>query len=47
MQSKANKNGGKKGISKGKGNSDESTSQLGKDLSKFKCFICHKFGHYA
>jgi hypothetical protein len=33
---------------KGKGKSDESTSQLvKKDLSKIKCFSCHKYGHYA
>jgi hypothetical protein len=36
-----------KGPSKGKGKSKESASQLGKDLSKIKCFICHKHGHYA
>jgi hypothetical protein len=36
-----------KGPSKGKENSEESTSQLGtKDLSKIKCFGCHKHGHY-
>jgi hypothetical protein len=33
---------------KGKGKSEESTSQLGKkDLSKIKCFSCHKHDHYA
>jgi hypothetical protein len=33
---------------KGKGNSEGATSQLGKkDLSKIKCFACHKIGHYA
>jgi hypothetical protein len=37
-----------KGPNKGKGKSEESTSQPGKkDLSKIKCFICHKHGHYA
>jgi hypothetical protein len=31
-----------------RGNSEESTSQPGKkDLSKIKCFACHKYGHYA
>jgi hypothetical protein len=34
--------------SKGKGKSDEPTSQPGKkDLSKIKCFICNKHSHYA
>jgi hypothetical protein len=36
--------------SKGKGsrgNSEGATSQSGKDLSKIKCFACHKTGHYA
>jgi hypothetical protein len=41
----------RKGKGKGsnkQGNSEESTSQPGKkDLSKIKCFTCHKFGHYA
>jgi hypothetical protein len=41
----------RKGKGKGsnkKGNSEESTSHPGKkDLSKIKCFTCHKFGHYA
>ena len=42
------KKGRGKGPSKGKGKSDESTSQSGKkDLSKIKCFICHKHGHYV
>ena len=37
-----------KGPSKGKGKSEESTSQPGKkDLSKIKCFNCHKHDHYA
>jgi hypothetical protein len=37
-----------KGPSKGKGKSEESTSQpRKKDLSKIKCFICHKHSHYA
>jgi hypothetical protein len=37
-----------KGPNKGKGKSEESTSQpRKKDLSKIKCFICHKNGHYA
>jgi hypothetical protein len=37
-----------KGSSK-KGNSDGGSSQRGKkkDLSKIKCFSCHKNGHYA
>jgi hypothetical protein len=35
-----------KGPSKDKGKSEESTSQPGrKDLSKIKCFICHKHNH--
>ena len=43
----SNKGRGKK-PNKGKGKSEESTSQLGKkDLSKIKCFSCHKHGHYA
>lgn len=34
--------------SKGKSKSEESISQSRKkDLSKIKCFICHKHGHYA
>jgi hypothetical protein len=40
----------KKGKGKGsKGNSEGETSQPGKkkDLSKIKCFACHKSGHYA
>jgi hypothetical protein len=42
----------RKGKGKGsnnKGNNDGGTSQLGKkkDLSKIKCFSCHKNGHYA
>ena len=41
-------NGKGKGPNKGKGKSKESTSQLEKkDLSKIKCFSCHKYGHYA
>lgn len=37
-----------KGFSKGKGKSEESTSQLEKkDLNKLKCVICHKCRHYA
>jgi hypothetical protein len=32
---------------KGKGKSEELVSQPRKDLSKIKCFICHKHGHYA
>jgi hypothetical protein len=37
-----------KGPSKGKGKSEESASQQRKkDLSKIKCFICHKHNHYA
>jgi hypothetical protein len=36
------------GPNKGKGKSEESTSQLRKrDLSKIKCFSCHKHNHYA
>jgi hypothetical protein len=40
------KKGKGKGSSKSKG---ESTSQSGKkkDLSKIKCFICHKHGHFS
>jgi hypothetical protein len=42
------KKGKGKGPSKGKGKSEDSASQTGKkDLSKIKCFICHKQGHYA
>jgi hypothetical protein len=42
----------RKGKGKGsnkKGNSEGETSQSGKkkDLSKVKCFACHKSGHYA
>jgi hypothetical protein len=39
----------KKSKGKGsKGNSEGETSQSGKkDLSKIKCFVCHKTGHYA
>jgi len=40
-----------KGKGKGsnkKGNNEESTSHpIKKDLSKIKCFTCHKFGHYT
>jgi hypothetical protein len=36
-----------KGINKVKGKSEELSSQPGnKDLSKIKCFICHKHDHY-
>jgi hypothetical protein len=42
-----NKGRGKR-PNKGKGKSEESASQPGKkDLSKIKCFICHKHDHYA
>jgi hypothetical protein len=42
------KKGKGKGPNKGKGKSEESTSQPGKeDLSKIKCFSCHKHDHYA
>jgi hypothetical protein len=42
------KKGKGKGPNKGKGKSEESTSQPGKkDLSKIKCFICHKHDCYA
>ena len=42
------KKGRGKGPNKGKVKSEESTSYLGKkDLSKIKCFICHKHNHYA
>jgi hypothetical protein len=55
-ESKASKQGGsdenltlvsqtRKG--KGKGNNEGATSQPMKDLSKVKCFACHKSGHYA
>jgi hypothetical protein len=39
----------RKGKGKGsKGNNEESTSKTSKkDLSKIKCFVCHKYGHYA
>jgi hypothetical protein len=39
----------RKGKGKGsKGNSEESTSHPDKkDLSKIKCFMCHKYGNYA
>jgi hypothetical protein len=38
----------KERISSKKGNSDGGSSQPGKkDLSKIKCFSCHKNGHYA
>jgi hypothetical protein len=40
------KKGRRKGLNKGKGKNEESTSQPRKDLSKIKCFICHKHGHY-
>jgi len=36
-----------KGPNKGKGKSEESTSQPRKDLNKIKCFICRKHNHYA
>lgn len=37
-----------KGPSKGKVKDENSSLQPGKeDLGKIKCFICHKFGHYA
>jgi hypothetical protein len=37
-----------KGPTKGKGKSEESTSKpRKKDLSKIKCFSCHKHSHYA
>jgi hypothetical protein len=37
-----------KGKGKGEGKSEESTSQPEKkELSKIKCFICHKHDHYA
>jgi hypothetical protein len=37
-----------KGPSNGKGKNEEPTSLSGKkDLSKFKCFICHKHDHNA
>jgi len=37
-----------KGPTKGKGNNEVSSSQSRKkDLSKIKCFICHKHEHYA
>ena len=40
--------GSSKGPNKGKGKSEESTSQPGKkDLSKIKCFSCHKHNYYA
>jgi hypothetical protein len=40
---------GKENSSSKKVNSDGRSSQLGKmkDLSKIKCFSCHKNGHYA
>jgi hypothetical protein len=42
----SNKGRGKE-PNKGKGKSEESTSQpRKKDLSKMKCFICHKNDHY-
>jgi hypothetical protein len=47
LVSKTRKGKGKN--SSKKGNSDGGSSQLGKkkDLSKIKCFSCHKNGHYA
>jgi hypothetical protein len=37
-----------KGLSKGKGKSEESISQpRKKDFSIIKCFNCHKHDHYA
>jgi hypothetical protein len=36
-----------KGPSKGKGKNKELASQLGRDLSKTKCLICHNHCHYA
>ena len=43
----AKKSGGK-GPSKGEAKIEESTSHARKkDLSKIKCFICHKKNHYA
>ncbi len=42
------KKGNSKGLNKGKGKGEESTSQLRKkDLSKIKCFICHMRDYYA
>jgi hypothetical protein len=42
------KKGKGKGPSKGKGKSEDSASQTRKkDLSKIKCFICHKQRHCA
>jgi hypothetical protein len=36
-------------VSGSKGNNEGATSQPSKkkDLSKIKCFVCHKSGHYA
>jgi hypothetical protein len=43
----SNKDKGK-GPNKGKRKSEESTSQpRNNDLSKIKCFVCHKHDHYA
>ena len=39
------KKGRGKGPSNSKLKSEESTSKLGKVLSKIKCFICHKHDH--
>jgi hypothetical protein len=38
-----------KGKGSGKGKGEELASQPGKkkDMSKIKCFVCHKLGHYA
>ena len=42
------KKGRGKGPNEGKGKSEESTSQpRKKDLSKAKCFICHKQGKHG
>jgi hypothetical protein len=47
LVSQARKGKGKGSNKKGRGEGSTSQSGKKKDLSKIKCFVCHKNGHYA